>query len=132
MIIFADSRSEQMAGPFLRWLEKQSPVDRDLFVQIAPDESHALQSPDGGHGFAVFVPADGTMFSVSIPALLRVCGREADEALYQFRWCLAHEYRHFTQFCNGQPYDEQEADEFGHAMAKEFEPAPKEAPPCKS
>lgn len=85
-----------------------------MTVHIMEDYD-TIQSPDGGVGFGVFVPATMEIYLAGdIP--------EKEEGLIK---TLSHEYKHFLQHCEGKPFDEEEAEAFAEEIykrIKEIEP----------
>lgn len=98
----------------INYLQKNFPREENVTVHIMEDYD-TIQSPDGGVGFGVFVPATMEIYLAGdIP--------EKEEGLIK---TLSHEYKHFLQHCEGKPFDEEEAEAFAEEIykrIKEIEP----------
>lgn len=91
----------------INYLQKNFPREENVTVYIMEDYD-TIQSPDGGVGFGVFVPATMEIYLAGdIP--------EKEEGLIK---TLAHEYKHFLQHCEGKTFDEEEAEAFAEEVYK--------------
>lgn len=91
----------------INYLQKNFPWEENVKVYIMEDYD-TIQSPDGGVGFGVFVPATMEIYLAGdIP--------EKEEGLIK---TLSHEYKHFLQHCEGEPFDEEEAENFAEEIYK--------------
>lgn len=96
----------------LEYLEKKYPQDKKITVNIC-EGYDCIEAPDGTKGFGVFVPDTLEIYiATDVP--------EPEETLVE---TMAHEYKHFMQYCEEQPFDEEEAETFAlyilHLMQKE-------------
>lgn len=98
----------------VNYIQKNFSREENVTVYIMEDYD-TIQSPDGGVGFGVFVPAAMEIYLAGdIP--------EKEEGLIK---TLSHEYKHFLQHCEGKPFDEEEAEAFAEEIykrIKEIEP----------
>lgn len=91
----------------INYLQANFPREENVTVYIMEDYD-TIQSPDGGVGFGVFVPATMEIYLAGdIP--------EKEEGLIK---TLSHEYKHFLQHCEGKPFDEEEAEAFAEEIYK--------------
>lgn len=95
----------------LEYLEKNYPQKQKVTVNIC-EGYDCIETPTG-IGFAVFVPDTLEIYiATDVP--------EPETDLIE---TMAHEYKHFMQYCENQPFDEEEAESFGlhilHSMQKE-------------
>ena len=85
----------------LEYLKKNYPQNQQVNVIIC-EGFDCIEGPDGTKGFGVFVP---DTLEIYIPTDVP----EPETTLIE---TLAHEYKHFIQHCEGQPFDEEEAESF--------------------
>lgn len=91
----------------IRYLEKNYPCDKEVYLHIA-EGADCIEAPDGNRGFGVFVPEMSSIFiAEDIP--------EKEVALIE---TIAHEYMHFLQYCNNEPFDEEDAEKFAIEVRK--------------
>lgn len=69
-----------------------------------------IEGPDGRRGFGVFSPKEEKIYIADkipggIDGLIEV---------------VAHEWKHWLQYCNDEAYDEDEAEEFAKKIAQEL------------
>lgn len=84
------------------------PQNKRAIVHVA--EGYDTIETPGGVGFGVFVPETLEIFIAgSMPG--------GEESLIK---TLAHEYRHFMQYCEGKPFNEEEAEEFAEEIYKKI------------
>ena len=93
----------------LQHLEEYYPRKQKVFLHIL-EESDAVEAPNGEMGFGVF---DTTHQSIYIAA-------DIPEPEINVPWIIAHEYKHYLQWCDDKPYDENEADLFADMVMKEL------------
>lgn len=96
----------------MEFLQRKYPQDKHVDVIIC-EGYDCVEGPDGGVGFGVFdTEAMKIYIATDVPF--------PEETLIE---TTAHEYRHFMQLCEGQPFDEEEAEAFAlyiaHLMKKE-------------
>ncbi len=93
----------------INYLAKHYPRKEAVTVHIM-EGYDTIQTPDGGVGFGVFVPATMEIYLAGdIP--------EKEEGLIK---TLSHEYKHFLQHCEGKPFDEEEAEAFAEEIYKKI------------
>lgn len=80
------------------------PADKKLIVHVM-EGYDTIETPDGS-GFGVFVPETLEIF---------IAG-DMPEKEKNLITTLAHEYKHFLQYCAGKPFDEAEAEEFAEEI----------------
>ena len=105
--------SEDIIDKTIRYLNDNYSVDENVYIKIAEGYDVIETSPNGDRGFGVFDPNNRLIF---IPSLME------DSELVR---TIAHEYRHFMQYCDGarkeEDYDEKDAEEFADKILKELE-----------
>ena len=85
----------------LEYLEKNYPQNQNVNVNIC-EGYDCIESPTGEKGFGVFVPDTLDIYiATDVP--------EPQDTLVE---TMAHEYKHFMQYCEEQPFDEEEAESF--------------------
>lgn len=66
--------------------------------------------PDGSIGFGVFVPPEEKIYIADdLPG--------GEESMIE---TVAHEWKHWLQYCNDEAYDEEEAEDFARQIVEEF------------
>lgn len=69
-----------------------------------------IESPEGEMGFGVFIPETLEIYiATDVP--------QWEETLIE---TTAHEYKHFMQYCEGEPFDEEEAECFAYMILAEM------------
>lgn len=85
----------------MEFLKKEYPQDREVKLVIA-EGYDCIETPEGEAGFGVFDTETLTIYiATDVP--------DPEASLIE---TTAHEYRHFMQLCEGQPFDEEEAEAF--------------------
>lgn len=93
----------------INYLTEHYPRKEAVTVHIM-EGYDTIQTPDGGVGFGVFVPATMEIYIAGdIP--------EKEEGLIKN---IVHEYKHFLQHCEGKPFDEEEAEAFAEEIYKKI------------
>lgn len=94
------------------FLQRKYPQDKHVDVIICEGYGY-IEGPDGNTGFGVF---DSEAMKIYIATDVP----DPESSLVE---TTAHEYRHFMQLCEDQPFDEEEAEAFAlyiaHLMNKE-------------
>lgn len=89
----------------LAYLEENYPQDKEVNIHLL-EESDCVQDPDGNVGFGVFCEMTQDIYiAIDIP-----------DPEVNVPANIAHEYMHFLQWCEGRPYDEEEADRFAEEV----------------
>ncbi len=84
------------------------PQDKKAIVHVV-EGYDTIETPEG-FGFGVFVPEKLEIFIAGdMPG--------GEESLIK---TLAHEYKHFMQYCEGKPFNEEEAEEFAEEIYKKI------------
>lgn len=70
----------------------------------------SIEGPDGSMGFGVFVPTEEKIYIADdLPG--------GEEGMIE---TVAHEWKHWLQYCNDEAYDEEEAEDFARQIVEEF------------
>lgn len=109
---------EIVSSNFLKasnYLIDNYPQDKTAIVHVM-EGYDTIETPEG-FGFGVFVPEKLEIFIAGdMPG-----GEESRIKT------LAHEYKHFMQYCEGKPFDEEEAEGFAEEIYKKITQKVKEA-----
>lgn len=93
----------------IKHLNANYPMEQDVYIHIA-DGYDCIEGPDGTKGFGVYVPEIKSIYIADdVP--------EPETTLIE---TIAHEYKHFMQHCAGEPFDEDEAEEFALIVVREL------------
>lgn len=108
---------EIVSSNFLKasnYLSDNYPQNKKVIVHVA-EGYDTIKTPEG-FGFGVFVPEKLEIFIAGdMPG--------GEESLIK---TLAHEYKHFMQYCEGKPFNEEEAEEFAEKIYKKITQEAKE------
>lgn len=108
---------EIISSNFLKasnYLIDNYPQDKTAIVHVM-EGYDTIETPEG-FGFGVFVPEKLEIFIAGdMPG--------GEESLIK---TLAHEYKHFMQYCEGKPFNEEEAEEFAEKIYKKITQPPGE------
>ena len=89
----------------LAYLEAFHGRRESVYIHIL-EESDCVQAPNGEMGFGVFCVENQHIYiAADVP--------DPETTIPQ---TIAHEYMHFIQWCEGRPYDEEEADRFSEEV----------------
>ena len=100
---------EIISSDFLKatnYLIDNYPTDKRLIVHVM-EGYDTIETPTG-KGFGVFIPEKLEIF---------IAGDMPGESKDLIK-TLAHEFKHFLQYCDGKPFDETEAEEFAEEIYK--------------
>lgn len=89
-------------------LNKNYPVNDDVYIHIC--EGYDVVETPEGTGFGVFVPSTKDIYIAA----------EVPEPELNLIKNIAHEYKHFMQMCNGEEFDEDEAELFSEKVVAEL------------
>ena len=90
-------------------IDKNYSVDKKVYMHII-DDCDCIEARDGSRGFGVFIPYNQSIYvATDIP-----------DAEINVPMTIAHEYKHFLQWCDGKPYDDEEAEQFAEQLIREI------------
>lgn len=89
----------------IKFLNENYPTEKEVFLHIC--EGYDTIETTDGCGFGVFVKPET---KEDIPNIYIAGDMPNDD--FQIAETLAHEYKHFMQWCNGEEFSEQEAEDF--------------------
>lgn len=93
----------------IKYLQEQFPRDEEVYIHIA-ENYDCVMAPDGTKGFGVYVPETRMIFIAGdVP--------EPETTLIE---TISHEYKHFLQHCDGEPFDEEAAEKFALQAVEEL------------
>lgn len=97
----------------IAYLNREYPTKKDCFIHIC-EGYDVIQTPDG-KGFGVFeVPKTED----DVPCVYIAGDMPNDD--FQIVETLAHEYKHFMQWCNKEEFSEKEAEEFAKEIKEKW------------
>lgn len=86
-----------------------TPYSREVEVEFL-EGYDSIEGPDGSMGFGVFVPTEEKIYIADdLPG--------GEESMIE---TVAHEWKHWLQYCNDEAYDEEEAEDFAGQIVEEF------------
>ena len=104
--------SEDIIDKTIKYLNDFHGTEQNVYIKIAEGYDVIETSPNGPRGFGVFDPSNRVIY---VPSLM-----EDDELVRT----IAHEYRHFMQYCNGaraeEDFDEEDAEMFADYVLKQI------------
>lgn len=93
----------------IAYLKKNYPQPEDIEFYIC-EGCDCIEASDGTIAFGVYVPSESIIYlATDIP--------EPELSLIE---TTAHEYKHFMQHCNNEPFDEEEAEKFAYQILAEL------------
>lgn len=96
-------KAKKIIGSTMEYLKKNFPQEQEVKLVIA-EGYDCIEAPDGGAGFGVYDSNTRTIYlATDVPY--------PETSLIE---TTAHEYKHFMQHCEGQPFDEEEAENFAY------------------
>lgn len=101
MIKFVDKE----IGKTIEFLNAEFPTQKDVFIHVC-EGYETIETPDD-FGFGVFVKPESKSES---PAIYIAGDMPNDD--FRIVETIAHEYRHFMQWCNDEEFSEEQAIEF--------------------
>ena len=93
----------------LQYLEDNYKREEKVYMHIV-ESADSIETPEG-IGFGVF---DVEHQQIYVAA-------DIEEAEINVPMSIAHEYKHFLQWCEGKPFDDVEAEEFAQMVVREIE-----------
>ena len=100
------------ASNTISYLNDMYPTERELYIHII--EGYDTVEVNGEIAFGVSHIPDNENENYEI----WVAGDLPDEYLIT---TIAHEFAHFLQYCHGEPFDEDEAEEFANKILEELQ-----------
>lgn len=97
----------------IKYLNENYPTEKEVFLHIC-EGYETIETPDG-MGFGVFVKPNSDN---EVPMIYIAGDMPNDD--FQVIETLAHEYRHFMQYCNGEEFSEEQAEEFARKVVDEI------------
>lgn len=97
----------------IKYLNENYPTEKQVFLHIC-EGYDTIETPDGT-GFGVFVKPNS---DDEIPEIY-IAGDMPNDDLQVVK-TLAHEYKHFMQYCYGEQFSEEEAEEFARKVVGEL------------
>ena len=89
----------------IAFLNSKYPMQKDVFIHVC-EGYDTIETPDGC-GFGVFVKPEN---ETEIPTIYIAVNMPNDD--FQIAETIAHEYRHFMQWCNNEEFSEEQAEDF--------------------
>lgn len=93
----------------IQYLNENYHMDKEVFLHIC-EGYYTIETPIG-MGFGLFVAPKS---EDEIPVIYIAGDMPNDD--FQIVETLAHEYRHFMQWCNREEFSEEQAEEFGRKV----------------
>lgn len=94
----------------IKYLQENYPRDEAVYIHIA-EGFECVEDRDGNKGFGVYVPEIQSIYVAwDVP--------DKETTLIE---SIAHEYKHFMQQCDGEPYNEEAAEEFATQVVQELQ-----------
>ena len=97
----------------ITFLNSEYPTQRDVFIRVC-EGYDTIETPDG-FGFGVFVKPKS---HEEAPAIYIAGDMPNDD--FQIVKTIAHEYRHFMQWCNGEEFSEEQAEDFAKEVVEKI------------
>lgn len=98
----------------VHYLNMRYSTGKDVYLHIC-EGFDTIETPDGGSGFGVFrVPQE-----VGEEPCIYIAGDMPNDE-FQIIETLAHEYKHFMQWCKGEDLSEEEADMFARKVKSDL------------
>lgn len=94
-------------------LNFEYPTQKDVFIHVC-EGYDTIETPEGT-GFGVFVKPESEN---EIPAIY-IAG-DIPNNDFEIVETLAHEYRHFMQWCNGEDFFEEQAENFAKKVVEKL------------
>lgn len=90
-------------------LDRNYEVEKKVYIHIV-ENCDCIEAPDGSKGFGVFIPDEQSIYVVT----------DIPDTDINVPMTIAHEYMHFLQWCDGKPYDDEEAEQFAKKVMCEI------------
>jgi len=97
----------------IKYLNENYQTEKEVFLHIC-EGYDTIKSPDG-MGFGVFAKPNS---DDEVPMIYIAGDMPNDD--FQVVETLAHEYRHFIQYCSGEEFSEERAEEFARKVVDEI------------
>lgn len=95
------------------FLNSEYPTQKDVFIHVC-EGYDTIETPDGV-GFGVFVKPENES---EIPTIY-IAGDMPNDG-FAIVETIAHEYRHFIQWCNNEEFSEEQAEDFAKEVVKKL------------
>lgn len=92
------------------FLNNHYPTSGEVYVRVC-DGHDSIEAPDGTRAFGVFIPSASQIY----------VAEDLPEKEYTLPHTIAHEYRHYLQFRNTEPIDEQDAEDFADGIMQRLQ-----------
>ena len=92
----------------LQYLDDKYAREEKVYIHIV-EGADSIETPEG-IGFGVFHVKHQQIYVAA----------DIEEAEINVPMTIAHEYKHFLQWCEGKPFDDVEAEEFAQMVVKEI------------
>lgn len=97
----------------IAFLNAEYPTQKDVFIHVC-EGYDTIETPDGV-GFGVFVKPEGENETHTI----YIAGDMPNDD-FQIAETIAHEYKHFMQWCNGEEFSEEQAEDFAKEVVEKL------------
>lgn len=94
-------------------LNAEYPTRKDVFIHVC-EGYDTIETPDGV-GFGVFVKPE----SENETPTIYIAGDMPNDD-FQIVETIAHEYKHFMQWCNGEEFSEKQAEDFAKEVVEKL------------
>lgn len=93
------------------FLNSKYPMEKDVFIHVC-EGYDTIETPEG-LGFGVFVKPE----KENVVPQVYIAGDMLNDN-FQIPETIAHEYKHFMQWCNGEEFSEEEAEKFAKEVVE--------------
>lgn len=97
----------------IAFLNSEYPTQKDVFIHVC-EGYDTIETPDGT-GFGVFIKPESENETTKI----YIAGDIPNDD-FQIAETLAHEYRHFMQWCKGEDFSEEQAEIFAKEVIEKL------------
>ena len=104
--------SNKIISNTIAYLNDMHPTEQDVFIHICEGYDCVEVNNQVGFGVSHIPDCDNENYEIW------VAGDLPDEYLIT---TIAHEFAHFLQYCHGEPFNEEEAEEFANKILEELQ-----------